>query len=165
MNKLDRVVGQLLRAIASFCLAALFILLFSSVIARSFQLASFAWLDEVVRGLFAWMVFMGSAALWRERAHFRVDWLEQVIGQKRAAPLLRAFLAFLSLGFMLAMTWYGWELTARSSAVTPVLNLPTGLFYAAIPISGTLMMIYSLRDLFESIADVKAPFSTMMKEK
>lgn len=53
MNKLDRVVGQLLRAIASFCLAALFILLFSSVIARSFQLASFAWLDEVVRGLFS----------------------------------------------------------------------------------------------------------------
>ena len=111
------------------------------------------------------MVFMGSSALWRERGHFRVDWLEQVIGQKRAAPLLKAFLALLSLGFMLAMTWYGWELTARSSAVTPVLNLPTGLFYAATPISGTLMMIYSLRDLFESIADVKAPFFTMMKEK
>ncbi|MGQ7249213.1 TRAP transporter small permease [Halomonas sp. V046] len=164
MNKIDRIIGRILRSIASICLAALFLLLFINVIGRSFQIAGFPWLDEVVRGLFAWMVFMGAAALWREGEHFRVDWLEQLLGKGPAAGFLKAVLAFLSLGFMFTMTWYGWDLTMRSSALTPVLDLPVGLFYVAIPISGALMTIYSLRDFYVAVCSMKANSNTMMKE-
>lgn len=155
MNKLDIAIGHILRGIAILCLAALFILLFVNVFARGFQLASFAWLDEVVQGLFAWMVFMGAAALWREGAHFRVDWLEKTLSPRYAAPLLKMLIALLSLMFLLAMAWYGWRLTVRSSALTPVLNLPIGLFYISIPIAGALMSAYSLRDVFIALNEIR----------
>lgn len=145
--RLDRLAGVILRGVAVTCFAALFALLFVNVVARIFQLAGFAWFDEVVQGLFAWMVFSGAAALWREGLHFRVDWLDALAGPGRAHAALLAVLSLLSLAFLVAMTRYGWDLTVRSRALTPILGLPTALFYVAIPISGAVMCLYSLRDL------------------
>ena len=143
---LDRITGDVLESISMLCLVTLFVLLLINVISRSFQLWSFAWLDEVVQGLFAWMVFTGTAALWRHNEHFRVDWLELAL-PGRARHYLRFLTVFLSLVFLFFMTWKGWDLTMRSRALTPILDLPTAYFYAAIPLAGGLMMAYSLRDL------------------
>ncbi|OSP54222.1 TRAP transporter small permease [Pseudoruegeria sp. SK021] len=151
MSALDRLIGQALRGIATLCLVALFLLLLANVVARGFQLAGFAWLDEVVQGLFAWMVFSGAAALWRENDHFRVDWLELRMGTQRSAAILGAILSLLSLAFFFAMTWYGWDLTDRSRAVTPILGFPTAAFYIAIPIFGAVMTGYTLHALFKCL--------------
>lgn len=150
VSGLDRLLGIALRAVPIGCLSALFVLLFVNVIARTFQLAGFAWFDEIVQGLFAWMVFIGAAALWRERDHFQVLWLSESI-PPRASRILRIFVTILCLCFLVAMTWYGASLTLRARALTPILDLPTSLFYAAIPISGMLMIVYSLADLFKII--------------
>lgn len=136
----------MLCAIAIACLAMLFVLLFINVVARTFQLAGFAWFDEVVQGLFAWMVFIGAAALWRDHDHFQVTWLADAL-PPRPARLLRGMISVLSLGFLAAMTWYGLTLTLKARALTPILDLPTAYFYAAIPISGAIMFVYSLVDL------------------
>ena len=146
MRRVDRLMGQVLRAVPMICLAALFLLLFVNVIARTLQLAGFAWFDEIVQGLFAWMVFVGAAALWRERDHFQVIWLPAVL-PPQASRILRIFIALIGLCFLLVMTWYGGSLTMRAHALTPILDLPTSLFYAAIPISGAVMIVYSLADL------------------
>ncbi len=151
MKKLDQIVGWALRAAPIACLAALFILLAINVVARTFQLAGFAWFDEVVQGLFAWMVFLGSAALWREHDHFQVLWLPQSL-PPAAARALRIFTTLLALAFLGVMTWYGMNLTLRARALTPILDLPTSLFYVAIPLSGAVMTIYSLADLYRIIS-------------
>lgn len=146
---LDRAVGVAMRGVATACLAALFLLLFVNVVSRSLQLAGLAWFDEVVQGLFAWMVFTGAAALWREGLHFRVDLLQQTL-PPRARAALRATVSALSLAFMTAMAVYGLDLTLRSRALTPILNLPTALFYASMPLAGAVMAVYSLRELVSS---------------
>ena len=148
MNNAERLFGQLLRAIPVACLVALFILIFINVIARTFQLAGFAWFDEVMQGLFAWMVFVGAAALWREHDHFQVLWLSESL-PPTAARMLQVVIVCLGLCFVGAMTWYGASLTLKARALTPILALPTSLFYAAIPISGAVMIVYSLADLFQ----------------
>ena len=145
-RKLDTCTGAALEFASMACLVALFALLLLNVFSRSMQLWSFAWLDEVVQGLFAWMVFTGAAALWRRNDHFRVDWLEVALaGRWRHG--LRVLTIALSLVFLVFMTWKGWDLTQRSRALTPILDLPTAWFYAAIPLAGALMIAYSLRDL------------------
>ena len=147
MSGIDHILGRMLRAVPIACFAALFVLLFVNVVARTFQLAGFAWFDEVVQGLFAWMVFSGSAALWREHGHFQVTWLADVLPDA-PARMVQIVITLLGLCFLAAMTWYGTSLAMRAPAVTPILGLPTSLFYAAIPISGAVMMAYSLADLF-----------------
>ncbi|KXF75326.1 hypothetical protein ATN84_18835 [Paramesorhizobium deserti] len=147
---IDRMVGLLLRAIASSCLAALFVIVFANVVSRYFQLGSMAWFDEVVQALFAWMVFIGAAALWREKEHFRVDWLSAILGESRGGALLHVVVSLLSIGFLALMTWKGLDLTLRSRAVTPILNVPVAFLYVSIPIAGAVMTIYSLVDLCRS---------------
>ena len=147
MRRLDHFAGVALRSVPIACLVGLFLLIFINVIARTFQLAGFAWFDEIVKGLFAWMVFIGAAALWRENSHFQVLWLPDGL-PARAGRILRILIVVLGLCFLFAMTWYGWSLTVKAKAQTPILALPTSLFYAAIPISGAVMIIYSFTDLF-----------------
>lgn len=156
VSRLDSGLGWTLRGIAIVCLAGLFVLILVNVTARTFSFAGFAWFDEIVQGLFAWMVFMGAAALWREGEHFRVDWLETKLGTGPAGTALSIVVTFLSLGLLVAMTCYGYDLTARSRALTPILKMPTGLFYAAIPISGAVMVLYSLRDLWTAFMKLTA---------
>lgn len=147
MTALDHRLGQVLRVIPIACLALLFSLLFINVIARTFQLAGFAWFDEIVQGLFAWMVFIGAAALWRDTDHFQVTWLMEAL-PPRPARALQFVITIIGLCFLTAMTWYGLMLTLDARALTPILDLPTSLFYAAIPVSGAIMVAYSLADLF-----------------
>jgi TRAP-type C4-dicarboxylate transport system permease small subunit len=154
---LDRAVGATLRAVTVGCLTGLFVLLFVNVVARTLRFSGFAWFDEIVQGLFAWMVFVGAAALWRERLHFRVDWIDGIAGRGRGGAAFAAALALLSLVFPVAMTVYGLDLTLRSRALTPILDLPVGLFYAVIPLSGMVMTAYSLRDLVQAARNLTAP--------
>lgn len=146
----DRILAKILRGVPIACLSLLFLLLLINVIARTFQLAGFAWFDEIVQGLFAWTVFIGTAALWRERDHFQVLWLSEALAPS-ASRILKIILVILSLIFLFAMTWYGVSLTMKARALTPILDLPTSLFYAAVPISGFIMMIYSIVELFQLI--------------
>ncbi|WP_323765769.1 TRAP transporter small permease [Marinovum sp.] len=146
MRRLDHIAGQVLRAVPIACLAALFVLLFVNVVARTFQLAGFAWFDEIVQGLFAWMVFAGAAALWREKGHFQVLWLADVLSPT-PARMLHILITLLGLCFLCVMTWHGAQLTLKARALTPILGLPSSLFYAAIPVSGAVMIVYALADL------------------
>lgn len=144
---MDRIIGLLLRTVACFCLSALFVILFANVLSRYFQIWSMAWFDEIVQALFAWMVFIGAAALWREHEHFRVDWLSVIFGKSRSGALLHIAVSLLSASFLALMTWKGLDLTLRSRAVTPILNFPVAFLYASIPIAGAVMTTYSLIDL------------------
>lgn len=155
MRALDARIGAALRAVPIACLMTLFALLFVNVVARTFQLAGFAWFDEAVQGLFAWMVFVGAAALWREADHFQVPWLPESL-PLRGARALRLITTTLSLAFLGAMTWFGLSLTMRARASTPILDLPTALFHAAIPASGAFMMAHSVAHLI-GLATPKDP--------
>lgn len=148
MKHIDRLLGIVLRGIPIACLAALFTLLFINVIARTFQLAGFAWFDEIVQGLFAWMVFIGTAGLWREHDHFQVTWLAESLTPV-PRRILQLLVIILALFFLATMTWYGASLTLKARALTPILALPTALFYVAIPISGGVMTGYTIVDLFQ----------------
>ncbi|PYG26372.1 TRAP transporter small permease [Pelagimonas varians] len=155
MKRLEELTEATLRHIASLSLVVLFGLILINVIARSFDLGGFAWFDEIVRGSFAYMVFFGAAALWIRREHFQVDWLEQTLPEGRARWALRSVIALLSVGFLAVMTWYGWVLFSKANALTPILQIPERGFYAAIPISGAVMLLHTIGSF---IGDTKNTF-------
>ena len=147
MKRLETLTEATLRFIASLSLVVLFLLILANVVARSFDLGGFAWFDEIVRGSFAYMVFFGSAALWIKRDHFQVDWLELMLPAGKARWVLRSIVAILCAGFLAVMTWYGWVLFNKATALTPILQIPERGFYAAIPISGAVMLLHTIASL------------------
>jgi TRAP-type C4-dicarboxylate transport system permease small subunit len=130
------------------CLATLLVLLTAVVFVRFIPVASVGWSDEIVEFAFAWMVFLGAAALWRDRSHFRVELVPQWLAGSWAGRLLEGFLGVLALGFLLVFTYEGWLLTRAANDRTPIFELPKFLWYAVIPLSGAIMIGYTVRDLW-----------------
>jgi TRAP-type C4-dicarboxylate transport system permease small subunit len=93
------------------------------------------------------MVFIGASALWIKHDHFRVDYLIDKFSATKLGWILNFIIISIGLFFLIVMIWQGGSLTMSSSATTPILELPTSLGYASIPISGFIMFLYSTRDL------------------
>jgi len=152
---LDQATGRVLRFVPLVCLVALFAILAVNVVSRLFALFSLAWLDEIVQLLFAWMVFVGAAALWREREHMALEGFTSMLGGT-ADRSVRVLIALLGLAFAIALAWQGLNLTLRAHSLTPILELPKWWLYVCIPLSGAAMAAYAVRDLILLFAQRKA---------
>ena len=147
---LDRLLAAACRWIVIFCLLALFALLALGVVQRLVPLFTITGYDELIELLFGWMVFVGSLALWREGALYRVDMLERAL-PRRARLVLAALihLSMLAVAAMLAVK--GWDFLQMAGETTPYLQIDKSYWYAAIPICGALAALYSLAALWRTL--------------
>jgi TRAP-type C4-dicarboxylate transport system permease small subunit len=120
-----------------------------NVFFRFVPIYSMGWYDEIVELLFAWLVFIGAAALWRENTHFRVEWLYAKFENRFAGYIIGLLIESLSLFFLVIMTLQGLRITLLANDWTPILKFPKRLQYVDIPIAGSLMIIYSLRNIIK----------------
>ncbi|MDR1534257.1 MAG: TRAP transporter small permease [Planctomycetota bacterium] len=127
-------------------LVALMILLavfcFAQVFWRLILQNPLAWSEEVSRYLFVWLTFIGAAAAVATRGHFLVD---VVIGKLPPRPALafRLFGYLAILFFAYIMLFHGWELLKRIlNQFSPAMRLPMVIPYAALPLSGLLMILH-----------------------
>ncbi|KJE36219.1 hypothetical protein UF64_04990 [Thalassospira sp. HJ] len=147
LYRLDQIIGVLLRFIAISCLVILMFILGANVVSRVTGWFSMGWYDEIIELCFAWMVFFGAAELWRENQHFRIDWLYYALpwAKRRIHTALISVINILFLGFLFVE---GWNLTERSSALTPIIGFPVAVLYVCIPVSAAIMLLYAIIDLF-----------------
>ena len=59
-NKFDAWLGTFLRVVSMSCLTVISVLMVFNVFTRFFPIFSMSWFDEILEGVFAWMVFMGA---------------------------------------------------------------------------------------------------------
>lgn len=149
---LDGLLGSLLRFVTVGLLFALTALVAANILSRYTGWYALSWFDEVVSTLFAWFVFVGAGALWREREHFAINVLPQGLSDGRTGRAVAVLIALIGLGFALTLLWYGWAFVGRVTATTPVLGWQQAHAYACLPISGALMSMYALRDLWQALA-------------
>ncbi len=147
-GKVDRFVGIALRGGSSFCIASLWILVTAIVLFRFLPIFSMGWTDEIVELLFAWMVFSASAELCRQRKHFIVDLIPNMIAGTWTGRVLGIVIQLLALAFLLVFTYEGALLAIQATDRSPVFEYPKTLWYMSIPISGIIMVGYTLRDLW-----------------
>ena len=145
---MDRRLAEAVRVVCIAAFVVLIVLVTSLILIRFAPLFSLGWADEIVEMAFAWMTFLGTAVLWRRRAHFRVDLIPNMLAGTRAGQFLEIGLSLVSLLFLLVFTYEGAVLTLRTAIPSPILALPKALWYLAMPIAGALMVVYTLRDLW-----------------
>ncbi len=152
LSALDRKLVFFLRLICVCCFCLLLLLLAGNVFVRHFPVAAFYWFDEVVEWMFAWMIFFGAAALWARDEHFKLEWISEKIKGTTAGHLVALLLEFLSLFFLAVFFYESYRLTALAKDWTPVFNVSRRYLYVCMPISGAIMVGYSMRNIVRELS-------------
>jgi TRAP-type C4-dicarboxylate transport system permease small subunit len=159
LKQLDEIFGAALRWFCILALAALTVVL-SGVVANRFidpswiisnpgvlQALKLGWADEVVEWLMSAMIFVGAAALHRERSHFKVEFLLMCLGDGYAGRIARLVIELITGVFIVAFAWFAFDLMAGARRASPYLVLPMAYWYAPMVFAGVAMTIYSIRDV------------------
>jgi TRAP-type C4-dicarboxylate transport system permease small subunit len=159
LKRIDKVILKTLMAVTITIFVFLTILISANVFVRFFPIVSLHWFDEIIELLYAYLVFYGSAALWISHEHFGVgDWIEKRIKNIRIRSVYKIVIELLVLCFVVIFFYYSLRLTLLARDVTNVFAIPKRVLYSCLPISGVIMILYSIRDLtVEIIGMMKSP--------
>ena len=147
MERLFFALRKILYFISIAAIALMLVIIFFQVISRYIFGYTFDWSEELSRFLFVWVVFIGSALIIGDKGHMAVQLLPDMLSGKRTGFYLQIFIKLASLAFILLLIGQGSKMTRTMMFQTaPALNLPMGIVYAIIPVSGVLMLLYLIRD-------------------
>lgn len=150
MRIINNVLEKILMFLAGLLFAAFILTVLYQVIARNYLKISVSWTDEVAMACFVWSVFIGAAVALRKRRHYVVDVFPSrfLIIQR----VLRLFgsLACLPVIYVLivhgnVLVDMGWN--RRSVA----LGTPMAYIFAALPVAGIAMLLFSIETIREDI--------------
>lgn len=72
-------------------------------------------------------------------------------------------LELMTLAFVIIFFYYSLKLTLFTEAVTNVLAIPKKVFYSCMPISGAIMIVYSIRNILMEVAGVSKAKQEVVK--
>ena len=118
------------------------LLLFVNVVMRYVFMMPIYWAEELVRYLMVWLVFIGASQVTSWGGHIAVDILPRFLS-KRGNLILAFAVNMVCIAFCAVLAYYSLEQMLRVKAahqVSPAMELPMWLAYAAIP-AGTILML------------------------
>ena len=124
-------------------LAAMAGSVFANVALRMATDRSLLWVEEGSRYLMIWLTFLGSGLVLRYGGHIGIDTLQEALPRHAAA--IRAAIFAVLLAFFAAMVVLGLRYAAFAwGQTTPVLQIPIGAVYLAMPIGFALAVAHLL---------------------
>ena len=156
MGQLDRIVEIFL------CLLMVFLVLNVSwqVITRFILPEPSSYTEEVARFLLMWIGLLGAAYAYRKKMHLGIDIISEKL-QGRAKYVTALFVYFLTLLVAIAVLIIGGMnlvlLTLELNQFSSSLGLPMGLIYLCLPLSGFLIVLYTLEMLLIDFVNDKSP--------
>lgn len=124
--------------------------LISGVFFRYVLQDSLTWSGEVAMLCFSWMTLLAAALLVRDGAHVRVELIDSLLPRPMVASL-RMFIGLGIFGAGLYMLYTGWNyLELTLGEYSAAIRYPMWLRNVSLPVSGVLIMIFSIRRLVTS---------------
>jgi len=159
LQAFDRFIVLTAAALRLFCIVltiAIFVIVVLAVIFRYGFGQAVSWTEEVPRYLLIWVSFLGAAACVLRREHVGFDVLFNAL-PKKVRRVLGAFLTLLIFGFGWIVFRYGIVFTQDfGSDLMETIPYTNYWYYVAMPISGFLIMLFSLKVLIDEIVRPEA---------
>jgi TRAP-type C4-dicarboxylate transport system permease small subunit len=157
LARLDRALLLVLEVVCIVLFAAMTGILTLNIVVRFVPFMSMHWFDEILELLYGALIFYGACAVWVAHEHFSVgDWLSKYLPGTRARLLYRFLVEACSLVFVAVFFWFSLQLTLETSEHTTAFAIPKAWLYACMPISGAIMVVYSLKNLVLELHRVMA---------
>jgi TRAP-type C4-dicarboxylate transport system permease small subunit len=132
------------RGLLAVLLALMATLVFGNVVLRYFFGHSLSWVEEVTRYMMIWLAYLGAGLAFRAGTHVAVEVVQDLLPD-RLRLAARWLILLLAILFLAAVTWLGtrYALFAWRQR-TPVLGVPLGAVYLAIPLGCALAVVHLL---------------------
>jgi TRAP-type C4-dicarboxylate transport system permease small subunit len=154
MSILNRFTAQVYRLLLVFCCLALtmmVIVISAQVFCRFCLNFTPAWSEELTLTTMIYLGFFGAAIAYKKRLHINIKFLIESFSPKNRKRMYLV-IDLLLLIFSGYTIFYGIQLTGKTmNQFIPALNIPVGLAYLAIPISGFVFFLFSAEKLLEEI--------------
>ena len=108
--------------------------------------------DELSRYLLIWVGLLGASYVTGQKMHLAIDILPSKLEGKKQRNLNIFINVVVALFALFAMVWGGANLvyiTLKLEQTSASLGLPLGYVYSVIPLSGLIIIYYSVVNLFE----------------
>ena len=133
-RNLEEILGSVL--LVAMCLVAIV-----QVASRYCFSSPFSWTEEVCTILFVWITFIGASLALKTSEHFAVEVIVEKLPAKLRLPL-KLLSCTLIILFSVLLLGFGIRFTGRGlESITPALEIPRAVPYAAVPVGGLLMLI------------------------
>lgn len=145
MSPLKRVIDAILATACVVLFALLVIVVTWQVFTRQVLAAPSTWTSVAAQYLFVWLALFGSAYVFSERGHIAVDFVARKAGAGGQRVIGVLTLSIVAVFAILVLIWGGIRAT-DISWTQQVSGIPVtvGQMYLALPISGALIVFYSV---------------------
>ena len=170
LNTFHRIVGWILKGTEILvCLVLTFLIIdvLWGVFTRYVLGEQSRWTEEVAIYLLIWVSLIGAAATYYENGHLGVDYLVHKwdpavrrIGEVAVHLIVLLFVAY-------GLLYGGQQLVVealRSGQISPAIEVPLALVYAAVPVSGCLFTLFAIDRLLGFITGHRMPEMETTKE-
>lgn len=149
LKRIKHWLDQLLLIISLVFLVIMVVVIILQVISRGIFSFTPSWSEELSRLLFVWVSFLGIAYGFKEKLHLSLGiFVEKMPDKVKDGFDLAAKLIVIALGMIMFI--YGWKFTMLMGQSTmPGLGVPSGVLYAAIPVTGFFVTMYGIELLFK----------------
>ena len=149
LRAVEGVIDAVLQRLAFAGLVALIAVMSLQIVSRVLFSAT-SWTEETARYLLIWLTFLGACLAYSRGRHIAVTLLSDALPNP-IQRLVQALIAVVTMIFMAALVWVGFEYMALQSAQrSPALQLPMTAIYSVMPISGMIMAYMAVVDLLEA---------------
>jgi len=150
------ILDQLLKILVSACMALMVVVVTWQVVSRYALGDPSQWTEEVARMLLIWVGLLGGVYAYREKAHLGLDLLYQKVGstgKRRLDNITDVCCGLFALGVLVVGGGSLVQLTWELKQTTAALGIPMAWVYAVLPLSGVLIVFYSIASLIQSKAE------------
>ena len=120
------------------------------IITRYFSATPSSFSDELARYLMIWLGLIGSAYVSGKNEHVSIDYFLKKLNHKKRA-LLNRLIGFIILFFAFFVMMFGGGhlvfVTIKLEQLSPSLQIPLGLVYSVIPLSGLIIIFYQISNI------------------
>ncbi|MFV0561079.1 MAG: TRAP transporter small permease [Enterococcus sp.] len=147
-----KLLDTLLKSVAAVLLAVMVLIVLWQVFARAVLNNPNTITEELVRFLLIWFAMISSAYVVGQKAHLAVTILSEKLSDKNNA-ILEVIVQLLFIVFASIIMVYGGfnAVNLTMGQISPSLAIPMGYVYLSIPVSGILIIFYSLMNLKDSL--------------
>ena len=118
------------------------VLVFVNVITRYLMNYSIIWVEELTQYEMIWVAYLGAGLAFREGRHVAVETFQDVL-PTMPRRILRWLIWFAMVVFLGTLTVLGFMIVAFTwNQETPVLNVPAGLPYLAVPMGAAALLLH-----------------------